>query len=551
MSWGAKKQTKGGAMVNYKEPKETVADVDKFPFADLSFRGITKEIAALYGVRMAVSESDGKTPVAIYFPYYDQAGNLCAYKKRDLTLDKSEKGHFSVVGKLSIGCKLFGQHVAETINRKHNNITILEGEYDLLAYSQSAIAHAESRGYKNMVPFAVSISMGTLNAAANVLSNEGFVKTFDKVTIAFDSDFATEAERLKGIMRGKEASNAVATALLTNNVYIAQQPDGCKDANDALLAGLGSELVRLYNFEAKKFSGEKILAAREISLESILKPKVEGIHVDAFPELMHKIHGFRTGELVILTAPSGAGKSTICSELMFSFLESGNKTGAMMLEETEEETMQRMIARKLSVNYNSFKHNPTKVCEKGAIEEAYNWLTEGDKFFILDHFGSMPISDLLSKINLYVKLHGVRYLILDHLSMVISGSRVSDERKELDIVMTELAAYCASNDVCIIAVSHLNRDIAKDFKAQKGKENEPFWVSVTKESMRGSSSLEQLSWIVLGIEPEIRPDKSRGRVRLTVLKNRPWGYLGLADTFKMDDNTGLLVCETENSIEDF
>ena len=74
---------------------------------------------------------------------------------------------------------------------------------------------------------------------------------------------------------------------------------------------------------------------------------------------------------------------------------------------------------------------------------------------------------------------------------------------KLDIVMTELA-YCASNDVCIIAVSHLNRDIAKDFKAQKGKENEPFWVSVTKESMRGSSSLEQLSWIVLGIEPEIR-----------------------------------------------
>ena len=271
--------------------------------------------------------------------------------------------------------------------------------------------------------------MGTLNAAANVLSNEGFVKTFDKVTIAFDSDFATEAERLKGIMRGKEASNAVATALLTNNVYIAQQPDGCKDANDALLAGLGSELVRLYNFEAKKFSGEKILAAREISLESILKPKVEGIHVDAFPELMHKIHGFRTGELVILTAPSGAGKSTICSELMFSFLESGNKTGAMMLEETEEETMQRMIARKLSVNYNSFKHNPTRFVKRGLLREAYNWLTEGDKFFILDHFGSMPISDLLSKINLYVKLHGVRYLILDHLSMVISGSRVSDERK--------------------------------------------------------------------------------------------------------------------------
>jgi hypothetical protein len=33
------------------------------------------------------------------------------------------------------------------------------------------------------------------------------------------------------------------------------------------------------------------------------------------------------------------------------------------------------------------------------------------------------------------------------------------------------------------------------------------------------------------------PDRSRGRVRLTSLKNRPWGYTGVADTFMLDDET--------------
>ena len=132
--------------------------------------------------------------------------------------------------------------------------------------------------------------------------------------------------------------------------------------------------------------------------------------------------------------------------------------------------------------------------------------------------------------------------MLDHLSIVISGNHVTDERKELDMVMTELATFCAANDVCIIAVSHINRSNASDFKPPKDKEDQPFWVPVTKESMRGSAALEQLAWIVLGLEPQIMPDRSRGNVRLVVLKNRPWSYLGVADEFRMNQMTGLLEC---------
>ena len=51
-----------------------------------------------------------------------------------------------------------------------------------------------------------------------------------------------------------------------------------------------------------------------------------------------------------------------------------------------------------------------------------------------------------------------------------------------------------------------------------------------------SAAIEQLSWVVLAVEPEELPDRSRGRIRLVSLKNRPWKILGIADTMMMDSN---------------
>ena len=69
--------------------------------------------------------------------------------------------------------------------------------------------------------------------------------------------------------------------------------------------------------------------------------------------------------------------------------------------------------------------------------------------------------------------------------------------------------------------------------------------------MRSSASLETTCLGVLSLEPQIMPDKSRGNVRIGVLKNRPWGYLGIADEFKMNDKTGLLEVVTDSCSGDF
>ena len=43
--------------------KETIKDVLEYPIAVMPERKITKETCKKFGVRMAISEEDGKTPV--------------------------------------------------------------------------------------------------------------------------------------------------------------------------------------------------------------------------------------------------------------------------------------------------------------------------------------------------------------------------------------------------------------------------------------------------------------------------------------------------------
>ena len=135
--------------------------------------------------------------------------------------------------------------------------------------------------------------------------------------------------------------------------------------------------------------------------------------------------------------------------------------------------------------------------------------------------------------------------MLDHISAVISGLDIDNERKQLDMVLTELAAFCAANSVHILVVSHINRTNSSQFLAPKGKEGEPFLVNVTKESARGSAALEQFSWNILALEPEILPDYSRGRVRLKVLKTRFGDSLGIADVFRLNPETWEVMLDTE------
>jgi len=86
--------------------KETVAEVLTYPILEVKSRGLSKETCELFGVRTALSERDGKTPIAHYFPAYNQKDEIVGFMKRDLTKDKADDYHFTTIGTYTTSNKM-------------------------------------------------------------------------------------------------------------------------------------------------------------------------------------------------------------------------------------------------------------------------------------------------------------------------------------------------------------------------------------------------------------------------------------------------------------
>jgi hypothetical protein len=519
--------------------KETLKDVAGYKILAVPERGLLKEDAEYYGIRSSVSQEDGQTITATYYPYYNKEGKITGYKKRDWTKPKEDDFHFTVVGNVKISCKLFGQSVCKD---KGKTVYIVEGEDEVWAVRRSILESLAGTQWAGKIqPNVVGLSMGTANAQDAVAHNEDFIRGFDEVVLCLNNDHATAKEALKGIKKGKEATEDVASFLLSGNISTVELPTDVNDFREAYLKGFGAMMGKRLAFERKAYSPEKIISGDEVTLDDLIKPLPVGLKITRYPKLMEMMQGFRhdpTGELTLWTAFSGVGKSTCVREIAWEIL---NQTelpvGFIFLEEKAIKTQQSMLALELGVPLNEFRKDALRYATREQIEAARLKVLANGRSFFLNHFGSMQTDRIMNQVKYLHHICGCKHIIIDHLSMVVSGLATTNERKDIDILLTELAAFVSSNDCHIHGVSHLKRvdDVPKK-KAANEDAPEPYWREINLGYLRGSGGLEQLAFNVIAVENEVMPDGTRGRIRLKILKNREWGDLGVCDVLKQKED---------------
>lgn len=523
-----------------KEEQETVQSVlENTVVCAVPQQNISKECAEYFGIRSALSEKDGVTVVATYFPYYDHYGKLTGFKKRDWTLEKLTKGHFSCVGSVKAASQFFGQlQVAQGSNR--TQINVCEGEGDVCAawqtyvmklrkdlqrkdcpakYKQWAkevldgielVKAGQPVSGKPVLPF-IGLNCGTANVVDTFANNEKFIREFQKIVLALDNDECSAVEKEKKIVKGKEATEKVAEFLLSENIFVVDypcernDPNGPKDIRDMFKSGDLATIYKMFQKEHHHFAPDKIISAGDISIQQLRKRKGEGIPLKMFPELQKMTHGPRKGELWTLTGPSGSGKSTISRKIEYAIAEylmdegetiprldgwtPEEKMCIIRLEEEEEETLNSLYAEGLGIDPKGFAANPEEFLTEEEHNRVHQYYIKKDKIKIFDHFGSIPTKQLIAKLKQMVFLYGCRWIILDHLSMVVSGLESDNERKDLDIIMTELAAFCVQYDVFVLSICHIRRVQVEPPKNKKGVQL-PFFQPVRKENLRGCVSAD-------------------------------------------------------------
>ena len=300
-----------------------------------------------------------------------------------------------------------------------------------------------------------------------------------------------------------------------------------KDANDMLRAGRGKEFLKAL-FDAKPYHPEAIVEGKDVSLEDLMTPKEPGIELP-YPKLQKMTWGLRKGEITLVTAGSGLGKSTFVREIGYDLVNKGYRIAYIALETVMEDVARSFIAMDNNIPVYTLMFKPDCI-PHADYERSYNQLIKSNAVNFFKHWGSIHSDTLLRKCQYYVKALGVDFILLDHVSMVVAGNESENERKDIDRLFENMTRLVVETGVGVIPVMHLKRVAGKSFN--KGDE-----VELT--DLRGSAGAEQMSWNVWALERN-QQGEQKDIVNLRVLKNRLLGFTGLADTLIYSHETGRL-----------
>ncbi len=388
-------------------------------------------------------------------------------------------------------------------------LVITEGEIDALSVSQA-------NGMKYPV---VSVPNGAKAAAKDIGKHLEWVSSFDRIVLWLDAD-----------LPGQTAIEDVASILPPGKVFVVKGQ--LKDANEYLVARRISDMTNLI-WRAEPYRPDGIIPGSEIELSDLKKATSRGYSLP-YQILSSKLHGLRKRELTTLTAGSGIGKSTMAREIAYHLhREHGLTIGNVYLEESTEKTAKGYIAIHNNVPLGALRENPD-ILDEHAWQSSLNEVVH-QRMYFYDHFGSLDSDNLLSKLRYLAIGCQCDFIILDHISIVISGQDGSGEgeRRDIDRLVTSLRSLIENTGVGVVCVCHLRRPGQRTSYNEGGR--------VTLQDLRGSASLEQLSDNVIALERD-QQDSEKAHISLVrILKNREFGELGEADILEYNPETGRLL----------
>ena len=453
-------------------------------------RGLNEEDCRKFGYLIGTKPNGEPVQIA---QYRDKAGNVVAQKVRGR--DKS----FQMVGD-SKAITLFGSHLWS----KGKKVCLFEGELD-------AISGSKAFGHRYAC---VSLPSGAQSAVRAVKANFDYLNAFEEVVICTDMDSA-----------GRKAAQEIAEALPVGKASIANLP--AKDANEALVTGKTAELIQSI-YQAKPFRPDGIKAAADYR-DIITLDETASAITWPYSQMNEVLRGLRRSELVTVVAGSGTGKSTFCKEVIHHLLMCDQKVGVLALEESNKRTLLGLTGIHMSKNLLVDRDQATD----DEVLEAFDELFTDRTCVLFDSFGSNDIDVICQRIQYMVRSLGVDFIILDHISILVSANE-GDERRMLDAACTKFRTLVQELNIGMIMVSHLSRP-----SGDRGHES---GAAVRLNSIRGSHSIAQLSdaCVALQIDPE-EPDSDIRHIR--ILKNRFTGQTGDAGTLVYNRETGRLLEE--------
>lgn len=363
------------------------------------------------------------------------------------------------------------------------NLVITEGEFDTIALTQLGIENV------------VSLPNGASSVSTSFRSQYAFLQKFKEIYLCFDNDTA-----------GEKAVEEARKLLPVDKFRRIRLP--AKDANDWIKSGDATiEIFQDLMFKAEKNQIEEIVLFRDLP-----KSFYEAIDMGTstgWDQLDEVIGGIRTGELTVVSADTGAGKTTFCVNLLCNLIKA-DKSGFWI---NSWEMDYKIIVRKVATNIcgQRLKYESFTAVQIAKFEK---WM-ESHNVLINPLKSKASIEALDKQVELATKVYGVKYILLDHLDYIVGKSKDIPNHERIEEVVLAIHQMAQEHDVHIFLIAH-------------PKQTDDRTGAIHMGQLKGSAAIKQYADNIITIQNMQQVDLSvpDNRVIIAVHKNRLMGRRG-------------------------
>jgi len=499
------KQRLGKTKEEIEEEMQTIANCKAI---DLPERKLRASILNYYGIKIGMSEQDGKTPMFHFYPYTKDS-KVVAYKVRHI----ETKNMWTVGNQRDVD--LFGWEQA--IATGSQRLIITEGELDCVALRRIFEIYTKEQ-YVEHMPAVCSLPHGASAAGKDLAKLMPKVrKYFKKISFCFDNDKA-----------GEQAIEAACKVVPDATVITLPS----KDANACLIEGKGKAAFNAAQWKDEKAKNTRLVFGEDLHEEAREQAKF-GELTWPWEHIQKTTRGIRYGETIYIGAGVKMGKSEILNALGAHFIkEHGIKIFMAKPEEANKKTY-KLLAGKMEGH---IFHDPEVEFDYDAYDRAGQKLK--GKLAMVNLYQHLGWESL--KADFYAAASwGAKALFIDPITNLTNGMNSADANVKLQEYAQELSAMALDLGVVVFIFCHL--------KAPSQGEDHEHGGDVLSSQFAGSRAMMRSCNLMVGLEGDKSPLTKEGKERsmqeknmrdLVLLEDREFGQTGKFPIY-WDYKTGL------------
>ncbi len=240
-------------------------------------------------------------------------------------------------------------------------------------------------------------------------------------------------------------------------------------------------------------------------LEELLQPTLDEIDAIAtrgglssgvptgFSEFDEVTNGLHPGQMIIVAARPGVGKSTLGLDFMRSCsIRHGMASVIFSLEMSKSEIVMRLLSAEAKIKLGAMRSGKMTDDDWTALARRMSEISEAPLF--IDDSPNMTMMEIRAKARRLKQRHDLKLIVVDYLQLMTSGKKVESRQQEVSEFSRSLKLLAKELEVPLVAISQLNRG------PEQRTDKRP-----QVSDLRESGSLEQDADMVLLMH---RPDSS-------------------------------------------